>query len=182
MSANAPDAKLYGYVIEFENVDSIVGAARRVRDEGYRFWDCHTPFPVHGLDGAMGIRITFLPWLVFAGGVTGFLVAMLMQWWMNAYDYPYEISGKPFWSIPANIPVAFELTVLFAAFAAFFGMLGLNRLPELYHPFLNVDRFRRATTDRFYVAIEARDPKFDAEKTRAFMETLGGSSVEVVEE
>lgn len=174
--------KMYGYLVEFKDVDSIIEAARAVRDEGYRFWDCHTPFPVHGLDGAMGIRMTILPMFVFACGLAGFSGGLLMQWWMNAYNYAYLISGKPFWSIPANIPIAFETTVLLSAFGAFLGMLGLNQLPEYYHSLFKSDRFRRATADRFFIAVEAKDPRFDREKTRAFLETLGGEAIEEVED
>ncbi len=173
---------LYGYLVEFKDVDSIINAARKVRDEGYRNWDCHTPFPVHGLDGAMGIRMTILPLIVFAAGLTGFSGGLLMQWWMNAYDYTYLISGKPFWSIPANIPVAFETTVLLSAFGAFFGMFGLNQLPEFYHSLFKNERFRRATSDRFILAIEAKDPRFDLVQTRKFLDSLGGEAVEEVEE
>ncbi len=174
--------KMYGYLVEFGDVSSIIEAARRVRDEGYVKWDCHTPFPVHGLDGAMGIRMTILPWIVFGAGTAGFLTGIGMQWWMNAYNYAYQISGKPFWSIPANIPVAFEMTVLFAAISAFVSMLGMNRLPEYHHPLFSSERFRRATADRFFIAVEAGDPRFDQEKTLAFLESLGGTAIEEVED
>jgi len=182
MSGADKKKKLYGYIVEFDNVDAILDAARRVRDEGYKRWDCHTPFPVHGLDGAMGIRMTILPLIVFAAGVIGLSAGLFMQWWMNAFDYTYQISGKPFWSIPANIPVAFEMTVLFAAFGAFFGMLGLNRLPEYYHSLFKATRFQRATSDRFILAIEAADPRFDETKTWSFLESLGSGTIEEVEE
>ncbi len=105
-----------------------------------------------------------------------------MQWWMNAVDYPFHISGKPLFGLPANIPIMFELTVLFSAFAAFFGMWGLNGMPRLYHPLFTNRRFRRATQDRFFIVIEARDPQFDTEQTRAFLASLGGSEVEDVNE
>lgn len=179
--AAGPAEGLWGYLVEFENVDQILAAAREVRDEGYTHWDTHTPFPVHGLDGAMGIRRTSLPLFVFGGGLTGCALALLMQWWMNAINYPFVVSGKPFFSLPANIPIIFELTVLFSAFGAFFGMLMYNRLPEYYHPLFNSERFSRMTTDRFFLSVEAKDPKFDREKTRAFLETLGGVAVEEVE-
>ncbi len=173
---------LFGYLVEFEDVTTILNAAREVRDEGYTKWDTHTPFPIHGMDGAMGMKMSILPWLVFGGGFMGCTLAMLLQWWMNAYDYPYLVSGKPLWSIPAFIPVTFELTILFSAFGAFFGMLALNQLPELYHALFTSERFRRATSDRFFISIEAKDPRFDLEKTRAFLETLGGTAIETVEE
>jgi hypothetical protein len=130
----------------------------------------------------MGIRGTRLPFLVLGGGLTGLGLATLMQWWMNAVDYPFQISGKPLFGLPANIPIMFELTVLFSAFATFFGMWGLNGMPKLYHPLFTSRRFRRATQDRFFIVIEARDPQFDAERTRAFLASLGGSVVEAVDE
>jgi len=134
MSANTKQGALYGLLIEFESPSLLMAAVEKVRDEGFKKWDVHTPFPVHGMDDAMGIRGTNLPFLVLGGGLTGLGLATLMQWWMNAVDYKFVISGKPLFGLPANIPVMFELTVLFSAFAAFFGMWILNGLPKLYHP------------------------------------------------
>lgn len=179
---SATTAKLYGLLLEFDNVHALVPAVEQVRDAGFKRWDVHTPFPVHGMDDAMGIRGTRLPWLILMGGLAGLAAATLMQWWMNAVDYPFQISGKPLFGLPANIPVMFELTVLFSAFAAFFGMWGLNGMPRLHHPLLLSDRFRRATQDRFYIVIEADDPRFDADRTRAFLEGLGGSALEDITE
>lgn len=175
-------ARLYGMLTEFENVHDFMPAVQKVRDEGFKHWDVHTPFPVHGMDDAMGIRGTRLPWLILLGGLTGLTLAVLMQWWMNAVDYPFEISGKPLFGLPAAVPIIFELTVLLSAFATFFGMWGLNGLPRLYHPLLTNERFRRATQDRFFIVVEAKDPRFDAEKTRAFLASLGGTVVEDVNE
>jgi mono/diheme cytochrome c family protein len=171
-----------------------VAAAQRVREAGYTKFDAHSPYPIHGLDGAMGIRATRLAWIVFAAGVLGALVGLTMQWWMNAthaadwsflpswlQGYSYRISGKPYFSLPANIPVIFELTVLLAALAAVFGMLTLNNLPW-FHNVLNASpRFRRATTDRFFISILATDPQFDAQRTLALAGSLGGT-VEPVHE
>lgn len=182
MSATPRPGSLYALLTEFESPSQFMQACEKVRDAGFRRWDAHSPFPVHGLDDAMGIRGTRLPWIVLGSAVTGLGCALLMQWWMNAIDYPYVISGKPLLGLPANIPVMFELTVLFSAFACFFGMWGLNGMPRLHHPLLGHDRFRRASQDRFYVVIEARDPRFELEKTRAFLATLGGSVVEEVRE
>ncbi|MFO7609260.1 MAG: DUF3341 domain-containing protein [Candidatus Krumholzibacteriia bacterium] len=181
MAANHT-APLYGLLTEFDTAPALVQAVTKVRDAGFRHWDVHTPFPVHGMDDAMGIRGTRLPFLILGGGITGLGLATLMQWWMNAVDYPFLISGKPLFGLPANIPVMFELTVLFSAFAAFFGMWGLNGMPKLYHPLFTNRRFRRATQDRFFIVIEARDPQFDAERTRTFLASLGGSVVEAVGE
>ncbi len=174
--------RLYGLLVEFEDPLELLAACKQVRDAGFRKWDAHTPFPVHGMDRAMGIKGTRLPFLILAGGITGCGLALLMQWWMNAVDYPFMISGKPFFGLPANIPVTFELTVLFAALTTFFGMWGLNGMPRLYHPLFKSRRFRRATADRFFIAVEASDRKFDLERTREFLASLGGTSVEAVEE
>ncbi|HIA26983.1 MAG TPA: DUF3341 domain-containing protein [Planctomycetes bacterium] len=174
---------------EFETPKQLMSAAEKVRDGGFNHWDCHTPYPVHGLDQAMGVRPTLLPWVVLAAGATGCIGGLAMQWFMNATDlsilfigYPYLVSGKPFWSIPANIPVAFELTILLSAFGAFFGMLIFNGLPRFHRPHFRSERFRRATDDRFFIAIDKRDRHFDPESNAAFLEGLGANSVEVIEE
>lgn len=173
---------LYGYLAEFGEPGDLIDAAAKVRDAGYTRWDCHTPFPVHGLDAAMGIRGTRLPWLVLCGGLAGLSAALLMQWWMNAHDYPFLISGKPLFGLPAAVPVTFELTVLLSALTTFFGMWGLNLLPQHHHPLFASERFRRATSDRFFVSIEARDPQFHRERTREFLSGLGAAAVESVED
>jgi hypothetical protein len=173
--------RLYGLLAEFDNVDDVVAAAGKVRQAGYTRWDVHTPFPIHGLDDAMGLRATRLPWIVFAAGLIGAGLALLLQWWTNAVNYRFIISGKPYFSLPANIPVTFELTVLVAALAAFFGMLGRNKLPQLHHPLLANARFRRATTDRFFIVVECEDPRFDPQQTRRLLASLGATVTEVRE-
>jgi hypothetical protein len=170
-----------GYLVEFATPDALLQACTRMRDAGFTRWDAHTPFPVHGLDRAMGVRNTILPWVIFVCGFTGLAFALFLQWWTNAENYKLVISGKPFWSIPANIPVAFELTVLFSAFGAFIGMLAFNGLPRFHHPVFTSERFRRVTTDRFFVSVEADDPRFDAHKTPSFLAGLGGSAPEKLE-
>ena len=175
-------SELWGILAEFTTVDVFLTAAEQVRDAGFKHWDAHAPFPVHGLNDAMGIRQTKLPLFVLGGGLTGGGLALLMQWWMNAVNYKYLISGKPLFSIPANIPILFELTVLFSALGAFGGMLAFNALPRYHHPLFNSERFRRATQDRFFISIEARDPKFDAAKVKDFLECLGSTYVELVAE
>ncbi len=169
-----------GVLAEFGNEHGILAAAERVRDAGYRAWDTHTPYPVHGLEKAMGLRASPIPWIVLAAGITGAGSGLLMQWWMNAYDYALTISGKPLWSIPASIPVTFEVTILLSAFGAFFGMLALNGLPRFYHFAFHSNRFKRATQDRFFISIDARDPGFSAEKTARFLQGLGAASVEMI--
>ena len=176
------ETRIWGLMVEFDDVAEAVHAAEKVRDAGYECWDTHTPFPVHGLSDAMGMRDTRLPWLVLVCGATGMVLGLAMQLWMNGIDYPLNIAGKPLFGIPANIPIVFESTVLFAAISAFVGMLIANGLPRWYQPVLRSERFRRVTNDRFFIVIEARDPSFDVEKTRAFLESLGGLGVEVVED
>lgn len=182
MSDMHNERELFGYLAEFTEPGELLDAAAKVRDAGFEHWDCHTPFPVHGLDDAMGVKGTKLPLLVLGGGLTGLALAALMQWWMNAVDYPFWISGKPFFGVPAAVPVMFELTVLFSALTTFFGMWGLNMLPQHHHPLFNSRRFKRATADRFFISIEARDRRFHREKTREFLESLGPDAVEAVED
>lgn len=177
----APQPQLSGLLAEYQSPAALIQAARRVRDAGYRRWDTFSPFPVHGIDPAMGIRATRLPWVVLGAGLTGGTLALFFQWWTSTQDYPWIVSGKPFFSIPANIPITFELTVLFAALSAFFGMLLFNRLPHPSHPLDRVRRFGRVTDDRFFVYIEARDARFDADGTRALLEeTSPQAAVEAV--
>ncbi|MFI5379159.1 MAG: DUF3341 domain-containing protein [Tepidisphaerales bacterium] len=174
--------KVVAILAEFQNVDSILRAAREVRKAGYTRFDVHSPFPIHGIDAAMGIRPTILPWLVLLAGLAGLVGAILMQWWMNARDYPFMISGKPFFSLPAFVPIIFECTVLCASYTAVFGMLMLNRLPMLYNPMFKIERFRRVTSDRFFLAIDATDPKFQQAATSQLLQQLGADAVEVVED
>jgi hypothetical protein len=173
---------LAGLMAEFSDVDSVINAAEHIRDAGFFRWDVHTPFPVHGMDAAMGIRPTILPWLVLGAGLTGTVTGLVLQWYANVFDYQFFTSGKPLVSLPAWIPVTFELTILFAALTAVFGMLGLNRLPRLYNPLFKNPRFRRVTNDKFFVVLDAADPKFDPEKTEQMLKDLGATAVEWIEE
>ncbi len=170
----------YGLIAQYDDVTSLVHACEKVKNAGYSKWDSYSPFPVHGIDPAMGIKPTKLPLLVFAMGITGTCVAILMQWWMNAHDYQFIISGKPMWSVPANIPVAFELTVLFAALTAIFSTLARNALPRFHHPLFQSERFARATDDKFFIGIEAKDGLFSAEQTRALLESTGAVAVDTI--
>lgn len=172
--------KLYGVLAEYESPGALIEAAKVVRDAGYTKFDCHSPFPVHGIDPAMGIKPTILPMIVFAAGATGLALAFLMQMYMNNWDYPWNVGGKPLISLPMQIPIAFEVTVLLAAFATFFGMWGLNQLPKVWHPLFTSDNFMKASCHKFFVAIEAEDPKFDAIKTKEMLEGAGGTSYEEV--
>lgn len=169
---------LYGIVAEFASDEELIDAASRLRDAGYTRWDVYSPYPIHGIDQAMGIRPTRLPYFVLAAGLTGGVLAMLLQWWTNAVDYPYLISGKPLFSLPANIPVTFEVIILFSAFTTFLGMIALNRLAEFHHPLFSSPLFRRVTSDRFAIVVEARDPRFDAEQVRRQFEQSGALAVD----
>jgi hypothetical protein len=172
----------FGLLAEFDTVDSLIRAAERVRDEGYTRWDSYAPFAVHGLDEAMGLDRTTLPVIVFLSGLAGCIFGLVLQWWTNGVNYPFVISGKPLFGLPVAIPITFEMTILFAAFGSLLGMLGLNGLPRLHHPLFKSERFRRATTDKFFIAIEASDPIFDARDTRRLLEEVGSVAVEEVEE
>jgi hypothetical protein len=180
--AGAEQGTLYGYIVEFDKVDELLIGARQVRDAGFTRWDTHTPFVIHGLDAAMGIKKTVLPYIVFVAGLTGTIAGLALQWWTNAVDYPFLISGKPYFSLPANIPVAFETTILFAAIGALVGMLALNGLPRLYHPLFTSRAFKRVTDDRFFISVEASDPLFDRTATRDLLESIAGRPVEAIED
>jgi mono/diheme cytochrome c family protein len=173
-------APLHGLLAEYATPSEILAASRKVRDAGFSRWDTFTPFPVHGIDKAMGIKMTILPWFVLVAGLTGLASAILLQWWTNSYDYPWIISGKPFWSIPANVPIMFEMTVLFAGLTTLIGMLVLNNLPLPSHPLDFVRRFARSTDDRFFLLVEAADPKFDEETTKALLDGTHPLAVESV--
>jgi len=172
----------FGLLAEYETATDLYHACERVRDAGYAAWDAHTPFPVHGLDKAMGLRGSIVPYIVAVMGFSGAGLGFLMQYWMSAVDYPLIISAKPFNSYPAWVPVTFELGILLGSFGAVFGMLGLNKLPQYYHSVFNSSRFHRFSDDRFFISIEARDPKYDLDRTRKLLETTGAVSVEEVED
>jgi mono/diheme cytochrome c family protein len=174
--------QVHGLLAEYKTPQELLDAARRVRDAGYARWDTFTPFPVHGIDPAMGIKATRLPWIVLVAGLSGGCLALFFQWWTSSVDYPWIVSGKPFWSVPANIPITFELTVLFAALTCFAGMLLLNKLPQPSHPLDRYRRFARATNDRFFVLIQASDPKFDRRETGKLLDLTGAHNVELVME
>src|SRR5215471_14043727 len=180
--AHTGPAPLHGLLAEYENPAALIRGAEKVRNAGFRNWDTFSPFPVHGIDGAMGIKPTILPWIILGGGLTGCAPALGFQYSANGVDYPFLISGKPFWSVAANIPITFELTVLFSALTAVFGMLALNKLPLPAHPLDLKERFARATDDRFYVLVQASDPVFDERDTRTLLEQSGATAVEDVPE
>lgn len=175
-------SKTFGVVAEFESAADIYKAAKATTAEGYTRVDAHTPFPIHGIDAALKQGPSHLGWFVVIGGVVGILLAQGMQWWMNAVDYEFWVSGKTPYSWPTTIPITFELMVLLSAFVAVFGMFALNGLPRFHHPIFKHSSIHRVTDDRFFLSIEAKDPKFDAQSAKAFLEGIGGKNVEVLED
>jgi hypothetical protein len=178
-------AGLYGMMAQYDTPDDLLHIAAVLREAGYKRWDVFSPFPIHGMDHAMGLGRSPLGWIVLGGGITGVIAALGMQWFMALADYPLITAGKPT-SGPAAwipfIPVTFELMVLFSAFAAVIGMLILNGLPQWYHPTLKRDSFARATDDGFFVVIEAGDAKFDVDLTKRLLEEYGGRNIELLED
>lgn len=172
---------LYGIMAEFDNPSALVAAARRTHEAGYRRVNGYSPYPIEELDEAIGFTRTTLPLIVLAGGILGGLGGFFMQYWMAVIDYPLNVGGKPYNSWPAFIPITFETTVLCAAFAAVLGMLMLNKLPQPYHPVFNAPNFALATRDRFFLVIEANDPKFNHRDATQFMKTLEARLVSDVE-
>jgi hypothetical protein len=174
-------SSLYGVLAEFDTPDELLAATRGARQAGYRQMDAYTPFPVEGLAEALGFQRTGLPFLVLLGGIVGGIGGYLMQYWIAAIDYPLNVGGRPLHSWPSFIPVTFELTILVAALAAVLGMLALNGLPMPYHPLFNVPRFALVTRNSFFLCIEARDPQFDRDETRRFLESVKAREVSDVE-
>lgn len=174
------DESLYGLLAEFRHPGALLEAARSVREAGYKRFDTHTPFPVHGMDRAMGLGNSIVGWITVGGGIAGMSLGVWLQWWTSAVDYPINISGKPFFAIEPSIPVIFELTILLSALSAVIGMLALNGLPRLYNPLFYSDRFRRATDDGFFLHIAASDRRFDLEATGKLLRDLGATYVETI--
>jgi hypothetical protein len=173
---------IYGLMAEFETPKALMSAAEKTRVAGYRKVDAFTPFPMEGLSEAMGLRRSLVPLITLIGGLSGGLTGFGFQYWVNVSSYPLNIGGRPLNSWPAFIPVTFELTILGASLFAVFGMLALNKLPQPYHPVFNVERFSRASTDRFFICIEADDPKFNLADTARFLQTLEATHVTEVRE
>jgi ActD protein len=171
---------VHGVMAEFDDPNSLIAATRRAHHEGYRCMDAYSPYPIEELHEALGSRHTRLPLIVLIGGLCGCIGGYALQYWVSVIAYPLNIGGKPFHSWPAFIPITFECTILVAALSAVLGMLALNGLPMPYHPVFNVARFALASRNRFFLCIESRDPKFDLERTRHFLETLGPREVSTV--
>ncbi len=174
--------KIYGAVGEFDSPEALLAAIRGAREGGYRKLDAYTPFPVHGIDEALGEKRSKLGYVVLGGGFAGAAAALLMIWYTGAVDYPLVIAGKPLFALEFSIPITFELTVLFAAFSAVLGMFAFNGLPRLFHPVFQHSRYSGATNDKFLLALEADSPGFDGERAAGVLESLGARHVEVIAE
>ena len=186
---NLDDPVLAGVMAEYDDVDSVYAAAEKVRDAGYRRWDVHSPFPIHGIEKAMALKPTILPWICLGGGLTGTTAGLFLTVWTmsTSFDfagglqgYTYLISGKPLFSLPQFIPVIFETTILLAAFSAGLGMILLNALPTLYNPLFRSERFRRVTDDRFFIVIDATDKQFDPTRTEELLRDTKPLAIERV--
>jgi hypothetical protein len=172
---------IYGLMAEFHSPEALVEAASQARAAGYRHMDAYSPFPVEPLDDIIENRGPYLPLLVLIGGITGALLGYGLQYYISVIYYPMNVGGRPYHSWPAFIPITFECMVLFASLTAVFGMIALNRLPMPYHPVFNVPRFAMASNDRFFLCIEAADPKFNTDDTQRFLEGLKPDAVSVVQ-
>ena len=172
----------YGISATFNSAKDIYDAAGKVREKGYKNWECYTPIPIHGLDAQMGYSRSKVPCFTLAGGITGFFTGMIIVWFMNAFDYPLIVGGKPYFSPIYPFPVFYELTILFAAFGTLFWMFFLNQLPKHNHPVFEHKSFGRTGDDKFMIVIEVEDPQFDDEETLDFLKEVGGKSVTVIRE
>lgn len=180
--APGPERSLYGLVAEFERPEAILAAAQRTHEAGYRRTDAYSPFPVDGLSDALGFRDQWIPLIVLIGGILGAMAGFGLLYYCMIISYPINVGGQPLYGWPIYIPITFECTVLLAATAGLVGLFLLNGMPEPYHPIFEAPGFDRATSDRFFLCIEAADPRFDREETRRFMDTLGAVKVSEVEE
>lgn len=173
---------VYGLLAEFSNPSTLMHAAEAVRERGYSHFDAHSPFPIHGMDRAMGLSNSKVGYFTLGGGVTGLVVGYWLQWWTAAVDYPLNISGKPLFAVESAIPIIFEVVVLFSAFGAVAGMLALNGLPRPYNPLFYSERFKKATDDGFFLHIAASDTQFDQNETAEMLRDIGALNVELIQD
>lgn len=178
---HATENKVFGLLAEFKNPGDLMKAASLTGKAGYTKFDCHSPFPIHGMDDAMGLKPSPLGIIVLVHSLIGFIGALALQIWSSSIAYPINISGKPFINLPAFVPVTFELTVLLSAFGAVFGMFFLNKMPRHHNPLFNSEHFRRVTDDKFFVVIEAGDDLFSEEKTAQFLREAGAVHIETIQ-
>ena len=178
---NAIVKKTQAVLAEFDSPTALLKTAETLRDAGYKKFDCHSPFAIHGMDRAMGLKRSPLGWMVGLAAVVGTSSALALQWWTSTIDYPLVISGKPFFSFQAYVPVTFALGVLLSAATALIGMLALNGLPRFHHPVFYSDRFSRASDDGFFISVEGDDKMFNVEQTRALLQQCGGKNIEILE-
>lgn len=170
----------YGLLAEFENPHQLLEAAKKMNQEGFTKYDCHSPFPIHGMDDAMGLKRSPLGFIVFVFAAGALIAGFALEWWTSTIDYPIVISGKPYFSYQAYGPVAFALMVLTGAFTTLIGMLILNKLPQFFHPLFNSKRFEKIMDDSFFVSLSSEDNQFDIKKCKSFLEKIGGKNVEVI--
>lgn len=182
MATASSSVTLHGLMAEFDSADSLLTAAKAVGKAGYTKTDAFSPFPIHGLADAIGFKEKIIPKIILAGGITGLLAGAGLEYWTQVIAYPMNIAGRPYNAWGAYIPPAFETTILFGSFAAVIGMLALNGLPRPYHPVFNAPRFSLASQDKFFLVIEAADPKFNLDATRAFLASLHPREVVDVED
>lgn len=176
------NAQSYGVLAEFDSPEALMDAVRKARDGGYTRVEAYSPFPIHGLDDALGFADGRISWIVFFGGLVGAILGFGLQYYIAVIAYPQNIGGRPDLSWPSWIPVTFECTVLLASFSAIIGMLVLNGLPRPYHPLFSVERFDHASQDSFFMCIESTDPKYEADQTEEFVRGLRPSFITKVEE
>ena len=176
------DKRIYCLLAEFQNPKDLINAAYKINEEGYINFDCFTPFPVHGLDDAMGLKRSIIGYIVAIGCISGASAGLLLQGWVSAIEYPLIISGKPFFSWQAFMIITFVLMILGGAFSAIGGMFHLNRIPTFYHPLFNSENFKKTTDDGFFACIEYTDPLFDIDDTMDFLKSIGGTNIEIIEE
>ncbi len=174
--------EVYGVLAEYTDPGALLHAAEGVHKAGYNKFDAHSPFPIHGMDKAMGLGNSKVGYICLLGGIAGLLLATWLQWWTGQIDYPVNISGKPFFAVEPSVPVMFELTVLFSAFAAVFGMFLMNGMPRPYNPLFYSDEFARVTDDAFFIFVAAEDDEFDIEKTGELLKGLGSLNLEVIKD
>jgi hypothetical protein len=180
--SEAGKQKIFGIMAEFNTPGDLLRAAEKVRDAGYRRWDVYTPFPIHGIDKVMGLGNSLVGWVSLALGAGAFASVVGLIWFSNAFDYPLIVGGKPMFSVPMTFVPSYIMLIMGGAVGALLGMLGLNQLPRLHHPLLGKKRFALATRDKFFLVIGATDPKFSVGETRALLQAIGGTQVDIVED